>query len=79
MHEFIDISDDIIDANNKQEKKKHLYPPKKSGYLNEPYTFESVQQINQLIDDVKTHETADTYSLKSNDNGKDMIASQTVT
>jgi hypothetical protein len=58
LHEFIDITDNT-DANNKQEKKKQLYPPKKSGYLNEPYTFESIQQINELIVDVKANETAD--------------------
>jgi len=63
LNEFIDITE-YTDTNNKQEKKKHLYPPKKSGYLNEPYTFESIQQINELIEDVKANETADTLFSK---------------
>jgi hypothetical protein len=44
---FIDISDE------EEEQKKHLYPPKKSAYLNEPYLFESVvKQINELVQNV---------------------------
>jgi hypothetical protein len=67
VREFIDITTDDTDTNNNNNNKKqkrHLYPPKKSGYLNQPYTFETMQQINQLIDDVKANETADTLFSK---------------
>jgi hypothetical protein len=57
--EFIDITDDI---DGKQ--KKHLYPPRKSLYLNEPYTFDSIEQVKQLIEHVKTTETPDTLFAK---------------
>jgi hypothetical protein len=58
VQEFIDITSD--DGN----QKKLLYPPSKSAYLNEPYTFESIDQIKQLIEDVKTNETPDTLFSK---------------
>jgi hypothetical protein len=56
---FIDITDDIDGK-----RKKHLYAPRRSLYLNEPYTFDSVEQINQLIEDVKANETPDTLFSK---------------
>ena len=57
VHEFIDITGDDGD-------KKLLYAPRKTAYINEPYTFENIQQINQLIEDVKTNETPDALFAK---------------
>jgi hypothetical protein len=57
VHEYIEIIDE-------EGHKKILYAPKKSTYLNEPYTFESVEQINELIQDVKAKETLDTLFSK---------------
>jgi hypothetical protein len=57
--EFIDITDDM---DGKQ--KKFLYAPRRTSYLNEPYIFNSIEQINQLIEDVKVNETPDTLFSK---------------
>jgi hypothetical protein len=61
VQQFIDISDEDLDG---KKREKHLYPPKKSGYLNEPYIFESIEQINHLVQDAKTNETPDTLFSK---------------
>jgi hypothetical protein len=57
VHEYIESIDE-------EGNKKVLYAPKKSTYLNEPYTFESIEQINELIQDVKANETLDTLFTK---------------
>lgn len=57
---FIDITDD----DSKHKQPKHLYPPKRSAYLNQPYVFDNAEQIRQLAEDVKANETPDTLFTK---------------
>jgi hypothetical protein len=59
IREFIDITDDMDGK-----LKKFLYAPRRTSYLNEPYIFGSIEQINQLIENVKVNETPDTLFSK---------------
>jgi hypothetical protein len=72
--EFIDIT---YDMDGKQ--KKLLYAPRRTSYLNEPYIFDSIEQINELIEDVKVNETPDTLFSKIKTQWKNMLVNQIVT
>jgi hypothetical protein len=67
--EFIDITDDM---DGKQ--KKLLYAPRRTSYLNEPYIFDNIEQINRLIEDVKVNETPDTLFSKIKEQWKKYVS-----
>jgi hypothetical protein len=64
VEEFIDITEYELDTKGKDKRKKLLYPPPKASYLDLPYTFKDTSDIKNLVEEVKTSETAATLLTK---------------